>query len=398
MKTTSGSAPIKFEYHSLRQVSAPEDQRIARKRYCGVAPAPSFLKLDTDENVRAYLGREEDGKRRKSTLVNQAIRSTIENNRDHFQMLNSGMVIVARQAKVDDPNRLLTLKRASIINGAQTRGVLEDWFNEHPEDEDYPSVNFELIVTDDEDLIASISIARNFQNKVADLSIYGREGRFDELERAMQRVDGSIRLRKRETDFDTSYLDTEKLIQVLTALTPKSILLPSADKRREKSPETTYRVYAYRHRARCLKDFAQVMDRPDVWVDAHKFFLDVACEGWKLYWRLKGEQTFSSLHCVKKAQKPENGKRTVLPDGVPDGIVFPILSALSRFARIQRSGWRLAIPKGFPWETLFNQAAIQEKTTANHNPQTMGKDADCYVALHGAIEMYFAVTEGKLLS
>jgi hypothetical protein len=35
---------------------------------------------------------------------------------------------------------------------------------------------------------------------------------------------------------------------------------------------------------------------------------------------------------------------------------------------------------------------VQFKTTASHNPQTMGKEADCYVALHGAVEMYFAVT------
>jgi hypothetical protein len=30
------------------------------------------------------------------------------------------------------------------------------------------------------------------------------------------------------------------------------------------------------------------------------------------------------------------------------------------------------------------------KTTANHNPQSMGKDTDCYIALHGVMEMYFA--------
>jgi len=51
------------------------------------------------------------------------------------------------------------------------------------------------------------------------------------------------------------------------------------------------------------------------------------------------------------------------------------------------------VPKNFPWPTLFQQAYTQETTTAANNPQIMGKDADCYIALHGAIEMYFAVMQ-----
>ncbi len=297
------------------------------------------------------------------------------------------MVIVARQVTVEDSKRTAVLERASIINGAQTKGVIAEYFRDHPDDDEFPSVNFELIITDDEELVGDISISRNFQTKVEALSIYGRQGRFDELERKIQTINPEIKLRKQETNFGPGYLDTEKLVQVLTVLAPQDILLPSVE-RNKKTPETQYRVYAYRHRSRCLRDFAMVMDDSKRWSDAHKFFLDAAVDGWRLYERLKAEQFFSRLRCVKGVDT--NGRKQVAPDGVPDGIVFPILSAISRFVKEVNGHWKIAVPKTFPWDTLFQQAYTQQTTTAANNPQTMGKKADCYIALRGQIEMYFA--------
>jgi hypothetical protein len=384
--------PILLTYHTLRSVNSPEDTEAGRRRYCGVAPADSLFLLSTDENVRSYLGRDEEGARRKSTKVNSAIRHTLSENRDNFPLLNSGIVIVAREAKVDDgakPPRV-ALQRPSVINGAQTQGVLQDFFTEHADDKAFPSVSFELIVTDDEELIADISIARNFQNEVTNLSIFGRQGRFDALEAAMRKHDPSIELKKSETDFGERYLDTEKLVQVLTAMAPQEVPLPSAEKRKIKTLETIYRVYAYRHRSRCLADFATVMDNPKEWKIAHRFFLDTAVDAWKLYLRLKGEQAFSRLVCVKGNNL--SGRKIVEPDGVPDGIVFPMLSALSRFMNESHGHWRLTIPQRFPWATFFDQAMVQETNTAKNNPQTMGKSAPCYTALHGSLEMFFAST------
>lgn len=381
----------KLQYHSLRSVTSPEDQAQGRRRYCGVAPADRIFPIDTEENVRGFLGRDAEGNRRKSTMVNKAIRETIENNRSDFAILNSGVVIVAANADVDDGKKHVHLHGASIINGAQTKGVLEDYFEANP-DEDVPSINFELIVSDDEDLIANISIARNFQNRVNDISIYGRHGLFEDLEAAMKRYDRKIVLRKSETDFGDEFLDTEKLIQVLTVLAPDQVDFPSAQ-RRVSRIETRYRTYAYRHRSRCLKDFADVMESSDDWKDARQYYLSVAADAWGLYHRLKGEQAFSSLRKVKG--EVVAGQKQVTSDGVPDGIVFPMLSALSRFIVTSKGKSSVSIPDYFPWATLFGQAQMIFKTTANHNPQSMGKDTDCYVALHGVIEMYFAATQAS---
>jgi hypothetical protein len=384
------SKSFTLQFIALRTVTAPEDQDAGRKRYCGVAKADALSDLSCEENVRAYLGMDEDGKKRKSTLVNMAIRQTIENDSDHFTMLNTGLVIVARNIDVDSEKKQARLGSPSIINGAQTKGLLDDYIRDHPDAPTVPSVNFELIITDDEELIGEISIARNFQNRVADLSIYGRSGTFDKLEAAMQKHDSSIKLRKKETDFGDGYLDTEKLVQVITVMAPQSVPLPSVDRSR-RTPETTFRVYAYRHRSRCLKDFALVMEQPDKWPDAHSFFLHIAVHAWELYQRLKGEQYFSSLHCVKGTVF--GATKTVAPDGVPDGVVFPMLSALSRFVREHKGVWLYKVPKNFPWNTLFGQARTQETSVAHNDPQAMGKDADCYIALHGAIDMFFAATE-----
>jgi hypothetical protein len=379
---------LNIQYHTLKTVTAPEDQAQGRRRYCGVAPASSVFPLATDENVRGFLGRDSNGAKRKPTLVNLAIRETLENNRSDFALLNSGVVIVAQGADVDDSKKTVTLQTASIINGAQTKGELEDFFLDN-EDREYPSISFELIVVDDPDLTANISIARNFQNRVNEISIYGRHGLFDELESVMKKADPAIMLRKRETDFGDQFLDTEKLVQVITVLAPEDIDFPSA-RGRVSRVETRYRTYSYRHRSRCLKDFAEVMRDRASWAPAHKYYLGIAPDAWSLYHRLKGEQHFSSLHKVKGEMV--GGRKRVAPDGVPDGIVFPMMSALSRFVDTRRGRPALGVPTRFPWSALFSQAEMLFKTTASSNPQTMGKDTDCYVALHGVIEMYFAAT------
>ena len=121
-----------------------------------------------------------------NSLVHQAIRKTLVDRPDEFSILNGGMVIVARGAEVDDKRKVLLLQRPSIINGSQTQGELARYFEKYAQGENFfePNIKFELIVTKDDDLIAEISISRNFQNDVRAISIAGRRGRLDELEAA----------------------------------------------------------------------------------------------------------------------------------------------------------------------------------------------------------------------
>ena len=94
---------------------------------------------------------------------------------------------------------------------------MKDFFEINPTASDV-SVKFELIVTDDDNLIAEISIARNFQNDVKNLSIAGRRGQLEELEDSLQKKFPRLKLQKSETQRpsdDNDYLQTEKLLQVI---------------------------------------------------------------------------------------------------------------------------------------------------------------------------------------
>ena len=224
----------------------------------GHAPASSVLALEDDENVREYLVDAQGKAKARPTLVHQAIRKTLADHPDQFSILNGGMVIVARAAEVDDKRRVMTLKRPSIINGSQTQGELSRYFDKQRQNQDFfePSVKFELIVTKDDDLIAEISISRNFQNDVRAISIAGRRGQLDELEQAVQIKIPGAKLRKSETDLvvDDEFLDTEKLIQVLFALMPTQLFTLLEQ-------EANSKVFAYSQKTRCLKLYQRIVEK-----------------------------------------------------------------------------------------------------------------------------------------
>ena len=90
---------------------------------------------------------------------------------ENFVTLNSGIVIVARDIEIDEKSKTAFLVRPSIVNGSQTRGELEYYLANTPTDIRLNvSCKFEIVVTNDDDLIGEISIARNFQK------IPGRSG------------------------------------------------------------------------------------------------------------------------------------------------------------------------------------------------------------------------------
>src|SRR5690606_35650992 len=115
-----------LSFHSLRNISSPEDAANDRKIYVGQAPVTSILELPTNANVRDYLVDAEGKQRRSYTSVHKAIRETLTENPEMFSVLNSGIVIVTKELELDEKAKTVTLHGASIINGSQTQGVLRD--------------------------------------------------------------------------------------------------------------------------------------------------------------------------------------------------------------------------------------------------------------------------------
>ena len=211
-------------FYSVRNITCPEDAANDRKTYMGYAPVRAIQDLPTDKDVRDYLLELEGRDRRTPTQVHKAILDTLKNTPDNFSVLNSGVVVVAHECTVDEKKKMLVLTNPSIINGAQTQGVIKDFFADVEGYEADPHVKFEVIVTKDDNLIAEISIARNFQNDVMSLSIAGRRGQLDELEKAVQTVNPESRLQKSESQkFLDDYVKTERLLQVITALIPEEL-------------------------------------------------------------------------------------------------------------------------------------------------------------------------------
>jgi hypothetical protein len=394
--TTSNGAPrapnFEFPYITCRNISGPEDEQAGRKVYAGHAPTSSVLLLEDDENVREYLVDALGKAKARPTLVHQAIRKTLDDHPDQFSILNGGMVIVAHGAEVDDKHRILILDRASIINGSQTQGELRRYFDKHQHEPDFivPSIKFELIVTRDDDLIAEISISRNFQNDVRAISIAGRRGQLDELEAAVQLTLPDAKLRKSETDLvvDNEFLDTEKLIQVLFALMPAKLFGVLEQ-------DATSKVFSYSQKTRCLKLFQRIIEGRNDNADLDRiywYFLDMAGAAWVLYQKWKGHQGFRGTRL--RSIEREGGEVA----SVPDGIVFPILAAMSAFVTSHRlprrplnrpqTKWLLQPVEQFDEKEIIDAAAQVYMEIADHNPQTMGKSKACYSALQRITAIY----------
>lgn len=374
---------FKLPYINCRNISSPEDESAGRRVYSGHAPATSVLSLEDNENVREYLVDAAGKQKRTPTLVHQAIRKTLEDKTDEFSILNGGMVIVARKAHVDDKNKILFLDRPSIINGSQTQGELRRYFkNAKQGDLLTPSIKYELIVTDDDDLIAEISIARNFQNDVRAISIAGRRGQLDELEKAVQKVFPDAKLRKSETDLtsDDEFWDTEKLIQVVFALMPTELL-----ENLDREADASNKVFTYSQKTRCLKLFQRLVEEkdtdPDV-AEVYGYFLNVSGPAWQIYEKWKAHQGFRGTRLRSIIR--ENG--AIIE--VPDGIIFPILSALSVFVKKRKHGWKIDIPGQFDEQELIDASAQAYQEIAGSNPQSMGKSKACYSTLHRLTSVY----------
>jgi len=380
-KSTLGNSvhSVVVPFHCIRNISSPEDQAEKRFIYSGQLPLSALVDLPANENVREYLVNAEGKQRKSPTQVHLAMRETLKERPSVFSVLNGGVVIVAKSSEIDEKARTLLLKDASIINGSQTQGEVKV-FLASGGNGDNTHVKFELIITDDDDLVADVSIARNFQNAVQLLSIAGRKGELDELEEAMKQRYSAIRLQKSESqrpNESNDLLHTEKLLQVIAALLPPELWW----KKSEYS-----KTYTYSAKATCLKDFRNIHDEAKSGLqdfgEVYRFYLDIAPFAWELYQRWKEHQGFqgSRLRSIDR-----NGKEIV---EVPDGIIFPILAALAQFASKTDEGWRVKCPKQLDDKELIAAAKRAYMDIANSKPEIMGKSRPCYSALEQITSIY----------
>jgi hypothetical protein len=225
------------------------------------------------------------------------------------------------------------------------------------------------------------------------VSTYGAKGLFNDLEKAMQRYDPKIRLKMSETDVGEEFIDTEKLIQIITVIVPDGVKMPRDDS----PPNSGVRAYAFSQKAVCLKDYSVIMQDAK-YADARRFFLDVAYDAWRIFDDLRQDQNFSVFRekkagkAIKRSPVKKDKSGKVLD--VALGVIFPVMSALGKFARKNaKEQWVFQVPDDFDMADLINSAELTFST--KQDPAKMGKESDCYLALHPIVSAYLKYRQPK---
>jgi hypothetical protein len=146
---------------------------------------------------------------------------------------------------------------------------------------------------------------------------------------------------------------------------------------------------AYKNAAYCLQDFMEISDtrKTDKGNAArYSYFIDMAGAGWNEYERWRTHEYWNDKRLLERLRQAVRGDDGIIKE-ISDGIVFPILSALSRFVKQNKAGhWKLVYPKVFHDEDMLIAARRQLKQ-CDGRPMLMGRSGAAYEALMTLTEM-----------
>jgi hypothetical protein len=338
--------------------------------------------IGTSENIRDFLG---DVKR--LTSVHKDILRTLEFEPHAFALLNGGVTITCTKATLKDS--VLALENASIINGAQTQGCIIRYLEECIKKDvipNVPSVKLEIIVTNDAVLAAKTAIARNTQNNVKSLSIAGRLGYLDALNSEIKIELSDYALKLSESDVGPRFIDSEKLLQVISLLVPNELVISGSGQDKTAS---------YSSKAKVLKDFGTLykivngeleppkrhsIQRYEVLYD---FFIKIAPQAWELYqeWQHKPQWSNFPRNAV---DLDSNGIIT----GVSDGLLFPVIASLSNFVQLVGGYRQVVYPELFADGELISAARSVFVEYNKSDPSAMGRNKQAYSTLYQITHIY----------
>jgi len=169
-----GASEIQRLYHETKnkrsttvnfqnRVTLPDIDGVSES-YLGIIPFNEYLKLIQDENstinnifddnIRDFLG---------NNPVNKKIRRTLENAKfDLFCVLNNGVTLVA--TSLTPAGNRFTIRDYQVVNGCQTSHVLHEC--QKIDGIEKVSVPIKIVVTENEDIKTSITLATNSQTEV----------------------------------------------------------------------------------------------------------------------------------------------------------------------------------------------------------------------------------------
>jgi hypothetical protein len=373
---------IQLSYQLLRNTTSPDEASTGVKSFVGNFSALEILKVGTKENLRTYLA---EYNLRKRNRVHESIANTIQTEPSRFITRNSGFVIAASEAEVEDGKRILRLYDASIINGAQSQGEIRRWIGEEfgedgpDEDEDPPFyVRAEIIVDPDADEVVETAIARNTATPVKSISQAGARGHLEDLEKSIKRIHPQIKIRKSETETGDEFYDTRKILQFARLLMPKEV---------SKNDTPAEKLRPYKNPEQCLSDFSDWFENKDKNSDAmrkYEFTVQIAPAAIEEYEYWSQHSSWNGHHIWDETKK---GGRACKRDAnnkitwVSPGLVFPILGAMSEFVEENSSGkWRIVKPRIFKSQEMV-ACAVKQFRSVGSDPMQMGRSAGAYDAM-----------------
>ena len=137
-------------------------------------------KFDVDENLRIYFGEDDSVKNR--TPIHKEIFRSFEEDPQRFVQKNSGFTVVCNSLTNDNAGEFglsnVTLKNASLINGAQSQGELKKFFDDGHTDQEHhdADVRVEVIVETNAEARIDIANAGEFYQEAPFILITGGGG------------------------------------------------------------------------------------------------------------------------------------------------------------------------------------------------------------------------------
>ena len=385
----SSNGVVMIRYQSVRNLTCTEELANGAKSYFANVPINEILKLDTQHNLRSYIPEHSE---RKRTQAHKSIQSTLQNNSDRFIQRSRGLTVSATSISIDEKMKFLRVIHGSIIDGAQTRGEIEKYVNFLKNEEDVnPSfhVRVEFVVDPDADAIVETAIARNTSTDVKKISIAGKKNMFEDLDESFRKTFPHLRLSKSETDVGDEFVDTLKILQVLLVLMPRELMADSGPKTKSSTWEGN-KLKAYKNRASCLTAFEADFINDYVGIDnqqakdRYKYYINMVGTAYEEYlkWRhhegWDGKRMYERTKAIKRDR---SGK--VPPITVADGIIFPILAAMSYFVEQSKKpgrSWKLNVPDAFD-EHIMITIALSVFHNRQSKPSVMGSSAEVYNTL-----------------
>ncbi len=346
-----------------------------------------------------------------TSRVAKEISSGLTENSDNFFLLNRGLTVVAKDVVYDAKTETLNLSMPDsphygVLDGGHSMRVIQETITANGEDKSYLDafVKLEILTNLNDDLIASISQARNTSIQVKAYSLANLQHHFDWIKDALsaEKFAGKIAYRENE-DWDVYPINIMEILALSTAFHPSF-----AQSENENPP-----VMSYSSRARCLEMFqnpemeAGYLSIKPVLGDILKLYDFIHLKFPQLYKESGGISSLADSTVERKGVRMGNlVEIKQIKDGfplfyidekatykVPDGFLLPILASLRPLLdyKPKTTSW-----KTNPFEFFTNYgkklvaATLETSRDLGRSPNAVGKSKPHWTNLQNKVELIVA--------